>query len=257
MESNYSYHYIVELPTFSGPLELLLHLIKKHKIDILDIPIAFITEKYLEYLNMMQKINLDIASEYLEMAATLIYIKSKMLLPRSPKEEKEDPRLPLVEKLLIYQKIKEVSNLLWEREVLGRDIFKRKGIEVEKIPQELAPLGPQDLILAWERILKRHPYPPAPSFIIQPERLSIMDRINDILKKLSPNMVITFYDLVEKSDDIELIIVTFLALLELVKLNVVLLTQHKFCGDLFVVKVGDIKEPIESNSLFGTIQTPI
>src|SRR5882757_5179916 len=122
--------YSVSLPMFEGPLDLLLHLCQKHELDILDIPIAFITEKYLEYLAVMQLLHLDIAAEYLVMAATLAHIKSKMLLPAPPPgqdddaaaEEEEDPRESLIARLLEYQKYKHAAAELSDRGVAGQDI---------------------------------------------------------------------------------------------------------------------------------------
>jgi len=243
IQGNRDSPYYIELGTFSGPLDLLLYLIKKHKIDIFDIPIAFITEKYLEYLKVMEEVNLNIASEYMEMAATLIYLKSKMLLPVKKREEmieEEDPRSFLVERLLIYQKIKEVSLFLWEKEnILGRDIFKRKAIDIN-ISKELAPLSTQDLILAWDRIINRRRLPP--SSLIRLKRINLVDRMNQLLKKLKSNMLITFSDLIELPNDRELIVVTFLALLELVKLRIIKMVQHRICGELFIIKISETEE---------------
>jgi len=142
---NESTEYRVALPTFEGPLDLLLHLIQKHELDILDIPIAFITEKYVEYIFMMEQVNIDIASEYLVMAATLAHIKSKMLLPTPPEgqdelpEEMEDPRAELVRRLLEYQKYRLAAEQLGSRAVLGRDVFLRGTTEaVDEGPAPLA-----------------------------------------------------------------------------------------------------------------------
>src|SRR5215468_3757662 len=124
--------YVVALPAFEGPLDLLLHLIQKHELDILDIPVSFITEKYLEYITLMQELSIDIASEYLVMAATLAHIKSKSLLPTPPEgqddellEEELDPRQELIRRLLEYQKYKQAAFDLSERGSLGRDVFLR------------------------------------------------------------------------------------------------------------------------------------
>ena len=131
MEKN-SPTYKVHLPVFEGPLDLLLHLIKINEIDIYDIPIAVVTEQYLEYLELMEKLNLDIASEYLVMAATLAHIKSKMLLPSISSDEEaseEDPRSELVQRLLDYQRYKKAAEELEEKDILGRDVFPRPGSE--------------------------------------------------------------------------------------------------------------------------------
>ncbi|HEY3236231.1 MAG TPA: segregation/condensation protein A, partial [Polyangiaceae bacterium] len=123
--------YRVALPNFEGPLDLLLHLIQQHELDILDIPIAFVTQKYIEYISLMQELNIDLASEYLLMSATLVHIKSKMLLPTPPGDHEDeaeveiDPRAELVRRLLEYQKYKLAGHQLGEREILGRDVFQR------------------------------------------------------------------------------------------------------------------------------------
>ena len=129
--------YTVQLPNFEGPLDLLLHLIQQHELDILDIPIAFITEKYVDYILLMQELNIDIASEYLVMAATLTHIKSRLLLPVPPDEAEEgdeeelDPRAELVRRLLEYQKYKLAAGELSSRSIFGRDVFAR-GLEALK-----------------------------------------------------------------------------------------------------------------------------
>ena len=130
----------IQLPSFEGPLDLLLHLIKKHELDILDLPIAFVTERYLEYLRVMRELDLDVAGEYLLMAATLAHIKSKMLLPQVPGEQQDDdedgepldPRLELIRRLLEYQKYKNAAENLGSRAVAGRDVFGR-GLSAEEL----------------------------------------------------------------------------------------------------------------------------
>src|SRR6202046_453212 len=138
----------LQLPHFEGPLDLLLHLCQKHELNILDIPISFVTEKYLEYLSVMQLMHLDIASEYLVMAATLAHIKSKMLLPAPPPGqeddafvEEEDPREALIRRLLEYQKYKQAAVDLAARGVAGRDIFLRGAAIEEAHEGEPAPLA--------------------------------------------------------------------------------------------------------------------
>ena len=136
----------VTLPDWEGPLDLLLHVIRSHKLDILDIPIAFVTEQYLTYLDTMHTLNLDIAAEYLEMAATLAYIKSRMMLPVQPDdeelgdaEEEADPRKELIRRLLAYQRYKDAADQLAEKPLLGRDTFVTGG-EVEIPDGESGPM---------------------------------------------------------------------------------------------------------------------
>lgn len=129
--------YTIRLDMFEGPLDLLLHLIHKNELDIVNIPIALITEQYLEYLKLMKVLNLDIAGEYLLMASTLLYIKSKTLLPASPEEEEEeeDPRAELVRRLLEYQKYKEAASELEKKPMLDRDVFIRSNPSEKRIPE--------------------------------------------------------------------------------------------------------------------------
>src|SRR6188474_2693101 len=174
--------YRVELPAFEGPLDLLLHLIQAHELDIMDIPIGFVTHKYVEYVTLMQELNIDVASEYLVMAATLAHIKSKMLLPTPPEDQDEegepelDPRAELVRRLLEYQKYKEVAEQLGGRSLLGRDVFPR-GAPAPSVegPAPLAQVSLFKLLDAFQTVLER-----AKTTIdheINFERFSITDRI--------------------------------------------------------------------------------
>ena len=160
--------YNVSLSSFEGPLDLLLHLCQKHELDILDIPIGFVTEKYLEYLAVMQLLDLDLASEYLVMAATLAHIKSKMLLPAPPPgqeddalaEEEEDPREALIKRLLEYQKYKAAGEDLQARGVAGRDVFLRGASLEEAVQTGLPPLAQVplfSLVEAFQGVLDPFP----------------------------------------------------------------------------------------------------
>jgi segregation and condensation protein A len=132
--------YEVKLEIFEGPLDLLLHLIHKNEVDIFDIPITTITDQYLAYLDMMKALNMSVAGDFLVMAATLIHIKSRMLLPGSDEEEDEDPRDEITRPLLEYMRLKEVAQELSEREILGRDVFSRKdGSWEEADPNDIEP----------------------------------------------------------------------------------------------------------------------
>src|SRR5688500_9862944 len=154
--------YRVELPVFEGPLDLLLHLIEEHELDVRDIPIAFVAAKYVEYITLMQELNIDVASEYLVMAATLAYIKSKMLLPAAPDDEEDvdeaelDPRAELVRRLLEYQKYKNAAEQLGAGDVLGRDVF-RRGISAPEAegPAPIAGLSLFKLLDAFQAVLSR------------------------------------------------------------------------------------------------------
>jgi len=148
---------LVRLETFEGPLDLLLHLIKKNEIDIYDIPIAMITEQYLEYLDMMRELNIEVAGDYLVMAAELGLIKSKMLLPKPEpeKEEEEDPRAELVRRLLEYQRYKDAAEKLVKFEILERDVFARIGQDEKEQRNQLIKADLWSLIEAFREICKR------------------------------------------------------------------------------------------------------
>ncbi|WP_234023606.1 segregation/condensation protein A [Sorangium cellulosum] len=231
--------YVVQLPTFEGPLDLLLHLIQQHELDILDIPVSFVTEKYLEYLKIMRSLSIDLASEYLVMAATLAHIKSKMLLPSVPAGqdddgmpgEEEDPRAELVRRLLEYQKYKLAAAELAERGTLGRDVFTR-GMSESEVPKGPAPFAPSNifsLLDAFERVLKRTNVQIDHEVVF--DRISITDRIVELTEKLSARRAMRFEDLlldsVSKGGVIPRfeVVITFLAVLEMCKLKLIRVHQ--------------------------------
>jgi segregation and condensation protein A len=231
--------YRVTLPTFEGPLDLLLHLIQKHELDILDIPIGFVTEKYVEYILMMEQVNIDIASEYLVMAATLAHIKSKMLLPTppadqdEPEEEQEDPRAELVRRLLEYQKYRLAAEQLGERSVLGRDVFIRGGTEVvDEGPAPLASMSLFKLIDAFESILKR--VEQHQGHEIDFERISITDRINQLSDILRQRPTVRFDELFSTDRTRADVIVTFLALLEMTRLKMTRIAQESAYAPIYI-----------------------
>jgi len=219
----------VALPVFEGPLDLLLHLIKQNKIDIYDIPIALITKQYLEYLEIMKELDLEIASEFLVMAATLIYIKSKMLLPKQEQpEEEEDPRKELVEQLIEYEKIKEASQLLKERYKIWSKAFPRNTSKEQEI--FLEELSIFDLFQAFKKILDK----PQPKIYIPKETIKIEEKIEQILNVLNFKKSITFQELFSPDCSKLEIIVTFLALLELLRLKLVKASQKNPFGEILI-----------------------
>lgn len=232
--------YRVRLENFEGPLDLLLHLIQQHELDVMNIPIGFVTEKYLEYIMLMQELNIDIASEYLVMAATLTHIKSKMLLPPDPsavedeeQEPEEDPRLELVRRLLEYQKYKLVAEQLAGRAIFGRDVFGRglAGPQAEG-QAPLAPISLFKLLDSFQGVLRR-----AKTQIdheIQLDRLSISDRINQLADVLRERERLAFEDLFEGQKTRAELVVTFLALLEMTRLRMTRLSQESALGPIFV-----------------------
>jgi segregation and condensation protein A len=235
--------YSVTLPTFEGPLDLLLHLCQKHELDILDIPIGFVTEKYLEYLAVFQLLDLDLASEYLVMAATLAHIKSKMLLPAPPPgqeddalaEDEEDPRESLIRRLLEYQKYKQAGEDLQARGVVGRDVFFRGMPLEEAIHTGVAPLAQValfSLVEAFQGVLAKSKI--KLSHDVVHERITLTDRINELVDVLRVHRRIQFEDLFTGASTKFDLVITFLALLEMTKLRMTRLVQEHPLAPIFV-----------------------
>lgn len=218
----------LELPTFQGPLDLLLHLIQKHELDILDLPVAFVAERYLEYIGLMERLDLDVASEYLVMAATLAHIKSKMLLPPdpaaadddAPPDEESDPREELIRRLLEYQKYKAAAEELGARGLAGRDVFLR-GMEAPEAtgPAPLADIGLFALLDAFQAVLVRAKKDLA--FEVTTDGVSVQDRMSQLVERLRTSRQCTFEDLFDGLESTYEIVVTFLALLEMAKRRLV------------------------------------
>ena len=237
--------------SFEGPLDLLLHLIQEHELDILDIPISFVTERFLAYLDMMRTLAIDVASEYLVMAATLAHIKSKMLLPSVPKgqeddglpgEEEEDPRAELVRRLLEYQKYKAAAAALAERGTLGKDIFGRGSSEpTPQGPAPFAELGVFSLFEALEKILKKSNVKLDHEVVF--DRITITDRILELTDKLGLKKNMTFEELVldGKGGSITRfdVVITFLALLEMCRLRLIRVYQSDVLQMIHVELRGD------------------
>jgi len=239
----------VKLEVFEGPLDLLLHLIKKNKIDIHDIPISVITEQYLEYLNLMRSLNLDLASDYLVMAATLVHIKSMMLLPKrapfdeegSDHQEEGDPREELVRRLLEYEKYRRAAQALSQAHILGRDVFHRPPIEAEEggeekdFPMEEASVFA--LADAFCRLLKSRQI--EETFLeVDMERVSLADRIRELSEILSGRKGgLLFEELFPLGASRRELVVTFLALLEMVRLRMVRVLQAVPFGPIRVISV--------------------
>lgn len=241
--------YSVKTQAFEGPLDLLLHLIKKNEIDIYDIPIADITRQYLEYLEIMKTLNLDVAGEFLVVAATLLHIKSRMLLPvpEEPQQDEEDPRADLVRQLLEYQSIKEAAFSLDKREILERDVFVRKAFpeefEVEERDVDLEGLTLFGLIEAFKKVIAE--FPEEAAHEVFAERVSISDKISLILEALDTEDNVSFYDLLKGARRRQDVIVTFLAILELIKLKMIKAHQAQACGPIWVYKA--VNEEAMSN----------
>jgi segregation and condensation protein A len=232
---------LVRTEAFEGPLALLLHLIKKNEVDIYNIPIAAISRQYLDYLDVMQELNLDVAGEFLVMASTLIQIKSQMLLPQSvdpevDDEKTEDPRAELVRRLLEYERYRDASMALVSRNLLDRDVFARSFVspELEALPADetLPEIELFELVDAFRRILAKAP---RESFHeIGSENISIADRISDILEFLQGRDLVEFEELFAGSNTREYIVASFLAILELCRLRMIRILQYETYGKLLI-----------------------
>jgi segregation and condensation protein A len=233
----------LQLPHFEGPLDLLLHLIQKHELNILDIPIGFVTEKYLEYLAVMQLMQLDVAAEYLVMAATLAHIKSKLLLPAPPPgqeddalaEDEIDPREALIRRLLEYQKYKHAGEQLAARGVTGRDVFLRGSPIEEAAAQGLAPLAEVPLfalVEAFQRVLDRSKI--KLSHDVVADRISLTDRIGELSDLLQTRRRVAFEEMFDGLTTKFDLVITFLALLEMTRLKMTRLMQSEVLGPLYV-----------------------
>jgi segregation and condensation protein A len=218
---------------FEGPMDLLLYLIRKNEVDIADIPIATITEQYLAHLNWMQAMNIDLAGDFLLMAATLAHIKSRMLLPNADAEsgDAEDPRVEIVKPLQEYLRIKSAAEELCRRDILGERTFVRPPSAAQPHSQadaELVHLGLFELIDAFQRVLNR--LAPEQRVTLTADRISVKDRITEIIDVLEEKGSITFDELFAPDSHRAEIIVTFLAILEMVKLSLVHAMQHTPSG---------------------------
>ena len=232
----------IELPRFEGPLDLLLHLVRTHDLDILDLPIAFVTERYLQYVALMEQLDLDVASEYLVMAAELVRIKSRMLLPPDEDDEQdaegeepqEDPRAELVRRLLEYQKYKQAGEQLAARGLMGRDVFGR-GAPPPEAAEEASPrqVSVFALLEALQRVLERARADL--SFEIDRERIGVQERIAQLLERLEDAPSLRFEALFEGAAHTDEIIVTFLALLEMAKRRMVWIRQQAPHAPILVV----------------------
>jgi segregation and condensation protein A len=231
-------NYRVKLEIFEGPLDLLLYLIKKDEIEITDIPIAHITEQYLAYLTLMKELDIAIAGDFLVMAATLIYIKSKMLLPPDPhaagqEDLNEDPRAELIERLLEYQKYKAAANMLYTRGQLEAASYTRGPLETDTHNPEVSATV-FDLLRVFREILKRAEA--EAEMEIQRDEVTMAEKVAQIRAALDANEEINVRDLFMLARSKRELIVTFLAFLELVKVAEISLVQQNLFGEIFARK---------------------
>lgn len=234
----------VKLDVFEGPLDLLLHLIKKNEVEVADIPIATITAQYLEYVDLMRHLNLDVAGEFLVMAATLMLIKSRMLLPddsAAEEEDEEDPRADLVRQLLEYQRYRDAAAVLADRSQLHRDVFAREPVWDGEAPVSVEPgllrASMWELLDAYRRVLERAR--PASVHEVMLERVSLRDRVRLVLARLGAAGRLDFESLFPETATRLELIVTFLAVLELVRLRAIRAYQMNRFGPIVLSLVVD------------------
>ncbi len=229
-------------------MDLLLHLIKKNEVSITEIPIATITEQYLATLELMQSLNLDMAGEFLVMAATLIHIKSRMLLPAGVDDDEEeegiDPRDELVRRLLEYQRYKDAAIELEQREVLTRDVFVRASAPLEEAgPREFREISVFELLGALKRVIDRLPKDVAHEVIL--EKITVREKMTMLLDKLRSQGRILFEALFDEVKSRMEVVVTFLAMLELVKVRAIRISQDEMAGPIVIEAAADMDEAVE------------
>lgn len=259
MEESYS----IRLPAFEGPLDLLLHLIRENKVDIYDIPIALITRQYLDYIEMMKELNLEVAGEFLVMAATLIHIKSRMLLPveeTADTLEEMDPRFELVQRLLEYQAFKDAALGLREKEEEHEGVFSRRSAMEDEVGEEeqefLFDVNLFDLIGAFKKVLET-----APPEVMEVTRatLTVKDRMSVIIETLQGAEALRFEDLFKDDFTRGHLVVTFVALLELLRLGLARAYQEREFGEIWVIRPEHQPQPgaqPEAEAEPAEVQTP-
>lgn len=226
----------VVLSTFQGPLDLLLYLIRKHNLDVLDIPMAQLTQQYMGYIELMQNNRLELAAEYLLMAAVLIEIKSRMLLPRPPKqgseESIEDPRAELMRRLLEYEQMKAAAHQLNELPQSGRDYELVQVLIEHTVVERLPNVSVEDLRSAWLALLTRAKI--NAHHKVRREELSVREQMTKVLRQLRDTDFVPFESLFESDASIPMLVVTFIAILELAKESLVEITQTETMGKIYV-----------------------
>ncbi len=233
-------HYEVKINEFEGPLDLLLHLIKKSNIDIYDISLEEITNQYMDYIKEMKKLNLDIASEYLVMASELLEYKSKSLLPKKDEEEEEDPKDTLIQKLLDYKKYKEITSAFKELENERSNVFTKTPSNVLDFEDKIINndnITVDDLLEAFKNFMKRIEYEKPLNTKITTKELSINDRIIHIRDILKTKKRVNFMDLFEVKTK-SYLVVTFLSILEMSKNNEIVLKQKDNFDDIIIEGCG-------------------
>ncbi len=228
----------VKIGDFAGPLDLLLFLIRQERADIFDIPIARITEKYLEYIRLMKKLDIAVAADFLVMAATLIEIKSKMLLPRDPsapeEEEFDDPRQELVDRLLEYEKFKTAAGMLYERSTIEQAVFTRGPIESDDNNAEI-DASVFDLLTVFQKIVARHV--DEIKMEIHREEISLSDMIRTLKRRIFEQTELSLTTFFEEMHSKRELVTAFIAVLEIVRTESIKMVQSNTFGDIILKKI--------------------
>jgi len=241
----------IKIPLFEGPLDLLLHLIRKKEVSIEEVRLSELTSSYLEYVEMMQTINLDLAGEFLEIATLLILIKSRYLLPKSPEDieevEEEDPEEILRRRLLEYQHYKDAAFELSSLDILGRDVFQRpENVELVADNEETAPeyedISVSALMEAFGRVMKR--LPKITRHLIETENVRIEDRIDELISLYGKRKHCLFEELFEDNKPLSWFIITFMAILEMVRLHLITIVQIDHVGAIHCTVHDDFDQNI-------------
>ena len=253
--------YPVRLDMFEGPLDLLLHLIKKNEVNIYDIPIALITQQYLEYLDLMSELNLDVVGEFLVMAATLIHIKSKTLLPRDPELEKiapeEDPRQELVDRLLEHERFKDAAEMLQQKRMIEEAVWSNSQIDQFLADSEEPGLAVtlHDLVKTLQKVLDRAKL--KPQYQVTTEDVTVPEMIvflRKSMKQLRTGETISAVELFERARSRRAVICLFLAMLEMVRMQAVSLTQKELFGEILLKKHKGFDDLEANEQALETIQ---
>ena len=229
--------YKIKIDAFEGPMDLLMHLIEKNKIDIYDIPIAELTRQYLDYLDKFREFTMEIASSFLVMAATLLQIKSRMMLPKAPQAEgepEEDPRFELVQRILEYRKFKQVSQVLGDMAGVQERFVAREPMELPVHHLPPGNLSLRQLVEAFHTVLSVKEELSIPKALVEPEEYSIKDKMEDIILLLGRSRGKLLFSEAFRSGTRGELIVTFLALLELMKLRTVTVKQQRSFAEIYI-----------------------
>jgi segregation and condensation protein A len=240
--------YTVHLETFEGPLDLLLHLIKQEQVDIYDIPIARITQQYLNYMRLLEELNINVAGEFVVMAATLIYIKSRMLLPPDPAKtaeelEEEDPRKELVYQLLEHQKFKAAAHMLYDRETVENSIWVHPPVEIREGEEDAITVTLFDLVKTFQDVVRR--LEAAPILQYQHEQYTVEEKMDELRRLMQLKRDVKFSQFLSLGLTRMHVVVLFLAVLELAKRQEIRFSQEKAFGDILIRRGRMLQNDIE------------